>query len=128
MLQGVGRFLVMTCPGGLDGFFRMLADQTVPEISDPRRTPRPRRATASLGSPEPASRQALHWRTLAQSRFHLRRRVVSAKAARGLHRGSLAASAGHDHQRTLIGCQAGLPSPIWLCVSLVTPVPSAFMT
>jgi mannose-6-phosphate isomerase-like protein (cupin superfamily) len=26
VVQGVGRFLVMTCPGGFDGFFRMLAD------------------------------------------------------------------------------------------------------
>lgn len=26
VLPGVGRFLVMTCPGGFDGFFRMLSD------------------------------------------------------------------------------------------------------
>jgi uncharacterized protein YjlB len=25
-VAGAGRFLVMTCPGGFDGFFRMLAD------------------------------------------------------------------------------------------------------
>jgi mannose-6-phosphate isomerase-like protein (cupin superfamily) len=26
VVPGAGRFLVMTCPGGFDGFFRMLAD------------------------------------------------------------------------------------------------------
>jgi mannose-6-phosphate isomerase-like protein (cupin superfamily) len=26
VVAGTGRFLVMTCPGGFDGFFRMLAD------------------------------------------------------------------------------------------------------
>jgi len=26
VVPGVGRFLVMTCPGGFEGFFRMLAD------------------------------------------------------------------------------------------------------
>jgi len=26
VVPGVGRFLVMTCPGGLEGFFRMLSD------------------------------------------------------------------------------------------------------
>ena len=26
VVPGVGRFLVMTCPGGFDGFFRLLAD------------------------------------------------------------------------------------------------------
>jgi mannose-6-phosphate isomerase-like protein (cupin superfamily) len=26
VVPGVGRFLVITCPGGFDGFFRMLAD------------------------------------------------------------------------------------------------------
>jgi mannose-6-phosphate isomerase-like protein (cupin superfamily) len=26
VVAGAGRFLVMTCPGGFDGFFRMLAD------------------------------------------------------------------------------------------------------
>jgi mannose-6-phosphate isomerase-like protein (cupin superfamily) len=26
VVPGVGRFLVMTCPGGFDGFFRMLAE------------------------------------------------------------------------------------------------------